>query len=71
MQNTVDSAQSWIGSGLTYSGKTLWVVCTSALLLGVPFFMAYADDQMMAEQEQQYKMQQSASEVCLPPSLLL
>lgn len=26
--------------------------------------LAYADDQMMAEQEQQMKMQQTASEVC-------
>jgi import receptor subunit TOM22 len=63
ISNTLSTGQDWVSTGLTYTGKTLWVVCTSALLLGVPFMLAYADDQQMEEAEQQMKMQQTASEV--------
>jgi len=44
-------------------GKTLWVVSTSALLLGVPWALAYAEEQQMVEMEREMKMQQSANEV--------
>jgi hypothetical protein len=44
-------------------GKTLWVVGTSVLLLGVPWALAYADEQQMIEMEKEYKMQQSAGDV--------
>jgi len=46
-------------------GKTLWVVSTSALLLGVPWALAYAEEQQMAEMEREMKMQQSANEVVI------
>ena len=46
-------------------GKTLWVVSTSALLLGVPWALAYGEEQMIIEQERAEIMQQrSQSEVC-------
>jgi import receptor subunit TOM22 len=47
-------------------GKTLWVVSTSALLLGVPWALAYSEEQMIVEQERAEMMQQRAqNEVCL------
>jgi mitochondrial import receptor subunit TOM22 len=39
------------------------VISTSALLVGLPFALAYQDDQTMAEAEQQMKMQETANEV--------
>lgn len=44
-------------------GKTLWVVSTSALLLGVPWALAWSEEQQMMEMEREMKMQQSANEV--------
>ncbi|KAH0013523.1 hypothetical protein KCU78_g9162, partial [Aureobasidium melanogenum] len=46
-----------------YGGKTLWVVSTSVLLLGVPWALAFAEEQQMAEMEREMKMQQSANEL--------
>lgn len=54
---------SWTKTGLVYGGKTLWVVGTSALLLGVPWALAYSEEQMMVEQEREMRMQQRADEV--------
>lgn len=65
LANTVSSATSWLSSGLKLSGQTLWVVSTSALLLGVPWALAFAEEQQLAEMEREMKMQQSASEVSI------
>jgi import receptor subunit TOM22 len=61
--STVSTTTSWVKSGLLFGGKTLWVVSTSALLLGVPWALAYSEEQNMVEMEREMKMQQSASEV--------
>lgn len=58
-----NAASSWVKSGLVYGGKTLWVVSTSALLLGVPWALAYSEEQMMLEQEREMQMQQKTNEV--------
>lgn len=68
LSNGVASATSWVRSGLMMGGKTLWVVSTSALLLGVPWALAYAEEQQMAEMEREMKMQQSANELLAPGS---
>jgi len=68
ISNGVASATSWVKSGLMMGGKTLWVVSTSALLLGVPWALAYAEEQQMAEMEREMKMQQSANELLAPGS---
>jgi len=58
-----DTTSSWASTGLSFGGKTLWVVSTSALLLGVPWALAFAEEQQMAEMEREMKMQQSANEM--------
>lgn len=63
ISNTINTTTSWISSGLNFSGKTLWVVSTSALLLGVPWALAFAEEQQLAEMEREMKMQQGANEV--------
>jgi len=63
LTKAVDTTQAWLKTGLSFSGKALWVVSTSALLLGVPWALAYAEEQQMVEMEREMKMQQSANEV--------
>ncbi|EOD44211.1 putative mitochondrial import receptor subunit tom22 protein [Neofusicoccum parvum UCRNP2] len=57
------SVSSWVATGLSVGAKCLWVVSSSALLLGVPWALAYAEEQQMIEMEREMKMQQSANEV--------
>lgn len=65
IQQKLGTAQSWMKSGLGWGGKTLWVVSTSALLLGVPWALAYSEEQMIVEQEREMQMQARANEVSL------
>jgi len=67
---SLNTATSWVKSGLSFGGQALWVVSTSALLLGVPWAIAYAEDQQVAEAEQQMKMQQTANDFLTPGATL-
>ena len=60
----VETTTSWIWSGTMFAGKTLWVVSTSALLLGVPWALAFAEEQQVVEMEKEMKMRESGAEVC-------
>ncbi|OQO10238.1 hypothetical protein B0A48_04596 [Cryoendolithus antarcticus] len=62
LSSFASSAQGWVTSGLSFSGKSLWVVSTSALLLGVPWALAFSEEQQMQEMEREMRMQQSANE---------
>jgi hypothetical protein len=65
VSSKVSTTTSWLKSGLFMGGKTLWVVSTSALLLGVPWALAYSEEQMIVEQERAEMMAQRAqNEVC-------
>ncbi|KAK7529551.1 mitochondrial outer membrane translocase complex, subunit Tom22 [Phyllosticta citribraziliensis] len=66
LSKSYESVSSWLTTGLSFSGKALWVVSSSALLLGVPFGLAYMDEQQMLAMEQEMKMTQSANEVITP-----
>jgi import receptor subunit TOM22 len=63
LANTYASTSQWVGRGLSWGGQALWVVSTSVLLVGLPWALAFSEDQMMADQEAQQKMQQTANEV--------
>ena len=60
LSSKYESVSSWTKSGLLFGGKTLWVVSTSALLLGVPWALAYSEEQMIVEQERAELMNQRA-----------
>lgn len=62
--SAAETGYAWASSGLSFSGKTLWVVSTSALLLGVPWALAFSEEQQVIEMEREMRMQQSANEVC-------
>ena len=53
----------YVKSGLLYGGKTLWVVSTSALLLGMPFALAFAEEQQVVEMEKEQRMRELGNEV--------
>ncbi|PQE12148.1 mitochondrial import receptor subunit tom22 protein [Rutstroemia sp. NJR-2017a BVV2] len=59
----VDTTTSWVKSGLSFGGKTLWVVSTSALLLGVPWALAYVEEQQVVEMEKEMKMREMGGEL--------
>ncbi|CAJ2506882.1 Uu.00g080680.m01.CDS01 [Anthostomella pinea] len=48
---------------LSFSGKTLWVVSSSALLLGVPWALAWAEEQQVLEMEKEMKMREMGGEL--------
>ncbi|KAG9231920.1 mitochondrial outer membrane translocase complex, subunit Tom22 [Amylocarpus encephaloides] len=53
-----DMTAGWIKAGLFFSGKSLWVLSTSALLLGVPWALASAEEQQVIEMENEMKMRE-------------
>ncbi|RDL39415.1 uncharacterized protein BP5553_03755 [Venustampulla echinocandica] len=63
----VDTTTSWIKSGIFLSGKTLWIVSTSALLLGVPWALAFAEEQQVVEMENEMKMREQGTREILTP----
>ncbi|PSN66225.1 mitochondrial import translocase, subunit Tom22 [Corynespora cassiicola Philippines] len=67
ISSTIGTATSWVKSGLSMGGKTLWVVSTSALLLGVPWALAYSEEQMIVEQERAEQLQQRAQNEFMAP----
>jgi import receptor subunit TOM22 len=64
VSSKANAISSWFKSGLSMGGKTLWVVSTSALLLGVPWALAYSEEQMIVEQERaELQAQRAQNEV--------
>lgn len=63
LSSVASTSYSWLSSGLSFSGKSLWVLSTSALLLGVPWALAFSEEQQVQEMEREMRMQQSAGEV--------
>ncbi|KAL1589871.1 hypothetical protein WHR41_01083 [Cladosporium halotolerans] len=63
ISSAANTTYDWTASGLSFSGKALWVISTSALLLGIPWALAFSEEQQMQEMEREMRMQQGASEV--------
>ncbi|KAH0565152.1 hypothetical protein GP486_001464 [Trichoglossum hirsutum] len=63
LSSTFRTTYSWLRGGLLFGGKSLWVISTSALLLGVPWALAFAEEQQVIEMEKEMKMQQSANDL--------
>ncbi|RYP81223.1 hypothetical protein DL770_005951 [Monosporascus sp. CRB-9-2] len=59
----VGAVSSAVGTALSIGGKTLWVVGSSALLLGVPWALAWAEEQQVIEMEKEMKMREMGSEM--------
>ena len=59
----VNAVTGAVGSALSIGGKTLWVISSSALLLGVPWALAWGEEQQVLEMEKEMKMREMGSEV--------
>jgi import receptor subunit TOM22 len=46
-----------------FAGKGLWVVSSTALLLGVPLVLCWADEQNMAAMEEEYRMREAGGQM--------
>lgn len=64
ISSKVDSTKNFFVSGLFFSGKAIYVISTSALLLGVPWALAFAEEQQVFEMEKEMRMRESGQEVC-------
>lgn len=64
ISNAVSTTTNAVRSVLSFGGKTLWVVSSSALLLGVPWALAWAEEQQVMEMEKEMRMREMGSEVC-------
>jgi mitochondrial import receptor subunit TOM22 len=63
--SATSTGYSWASRALSLGGKTLWVVSTSALLLGVPWALAFGEEQQVQEMEREMQMQRNANEVSI------
>lgn len=52
-----------VAATLRFSGSSLWVISTSAIMLGVPYALAVGEEAQMVEMEKDMKAQQLASSV--------
>lgn len=52
-----------VKSVLSFGGKTLWVLGTTALIIGVPWTLAWAEEQQVIEMEKEMKMREMGGDV--------
>ncbi|GES59102.1 mitochondrial import receptor subunit tom22 [Aspergillus terreus] len=64
--STVSSVSSFTKSSIAFSGKALWIISTSAFLLGVPWALAYAEEEQYIQMEREQGMIKGANEMLTP-----
>ncbi|KAK4252138.1 mitochondrial import receptor subunit Tom22-domain-containing protein [Corynascus novoguineensis] len=62
-----EATTSAVRAALSFAGRAAWTVSVSALLVGVPFALAYGEDQNFAAMEQEQRMRELGSEVLTAP----
>ncbi|KAI0123913.1 mitochondrial outer membrane translocase complex, subunit Tom22 [Xylariales sp. AK1849] len=63
ISNTVGNTAGAVKSVLSFGGRTMWVIATSALVLGVPWALAWAEEQQVMEMEKEMKMREMGGEI--------
>ncbi|KAI0436347.1 mitochondrial outer membrane translocase complex, subunit Tom22 [Xylaria telfairii] len=61
--NAVSTASDAVKSALSFGGKSLWVISSSALLLGIPWALAWAEEQQVLEMEKEMKMREMGGDL--------
>lgn len=56
LSSIASKAYSTTSKTVVFGGKGLWVGVTSLLLLGLPYFLAFAEEQMVLEDERQRQL---------------
>lgn len=55
-------ATSWVTTGGMWAGNAVWIITTSALLVGLPLALAIEDEARIVGQEKELQMQQSGQQ---------
>ncbi|KAI1172184.1 mitochondrial outer membrane translocase complex, subunit Tom22 [Nemania sp. FL0916] len=63
ISNTVSTAGNAMKSVLSFSGKTLWIISSSALLLGIPWALAWSEENQVLEMEKEMKMREMGGDL--------
>ncbi|KAJ5224726.1 Mitochondrial outer membrane translocase complex subunit Tom22 [Penicillium citrinum] len=66
VSNTVSSVTSFTKASVSFSGKALWIISTSAFLIGVPWALAYAEEEQYIQMEREQGMIKGANEMLTP-----
>ncbi|KAJ5332388.1 Mitochondrial outer membrane translocase complex subunit Tom22 [Penicillium brevicompactum] len=66
VSDSISSVTSLTKATFSFSGKALWVISTSAFLLGVPFALAYAEEEQYIQMEREQGMIKGANEMLTP-----
>ncbi|EEQ90693.1 hypothetical protein RJZ56_008120 [Blastomyces dermatitidis] len=66
ISSSISSLTSFAKSTISFGGKTLWVLSTSAFLLGVPWALALAEEQQYVQMEREQGMIKGANEMLTP-----
>lgn len=61
VSNFVGGVYGAVSGTLRFGGNAVWVLSTSAIMLGVPYALAVGEEQQMVEMEKEMKAQQLAS----------
>ncbi|KAI5453523.1 mitochondrial import receptor subunit Tom22 [Naganishia albida] len=64
-----ERTSQWVKTGGVWAGNAVWVITTSALLVGLPLALAMEDEARIVQQEKEIQMQQSGQQSLLgaPP----
>jgi import receptor subunit TOM22 len=71
VNSSVSYVTSLAKSSIAFSGKALWILSTSAFLLGVPWALAYAEEEQYIQMEREQGMIKGANEVCRASTFLI
>ncbi|KAI0180799.1 Tom22-domain-containing protein [Hypoxylon sp. FL1284] len=63
ISSKVNATTGAVKSVLSFSGKSLWVLGTTALLIGVPWTLAWAEEQQVIEMEKEMKMREMGGDL--------
>ncbi|PKY08748.1 mitochondrial import translocase, subunit Tom22 [Aspergillus campestris IBT 28561] len=63
--SSVSAVTNLTKSSLSFSGKALWILSTSAFLVGVPWALAYAEEEQYIQLEREQGMIKGANDVSL------
>ena len=59
----VDNGARVVQTSWYYGSRTLWVVCATALMIGVPLATCWAEDQQIEGMEREYRMREMGGEL--------
>ncbi|KAK5200033.1 mitochondrial import receptor subunit Tom22 [Exophiala xenobiotica] len=68
ISSVTSSLYSATSTTVNYSGKGLWVLATSILLLGIPYALALGDEQQFIEEEKQRQMMAEGAQGMIQPA---